>query len=79
MYMYMFIGVSFWFVRLSLSLYLSFYLTSLLLPSSHSYFIPCPRPFDPNPFNDSIPSSPLKSVRKARASLCFFHVVQTVQ
>ena len=49
--------------------------TSLLLPSSSQL---TPHPFDPNPFNDSTPPSPLKSVRKARASLCFFFVVQSV-
>ena len=59
----------------------------LLSPSIYLsvYFSPSPlfsqlttHPFNPNPFNDSTPPSPLKSVRKARASLCFFFVVQSV-
>ena len=58
---------------LSPSIYLSVYFSPSPLFSQLT-----PHPFDPNPFNDSTPPSPLKSVRKARASLCFFFVVQSV-
>ena len=58
---------------LSHSIYLSVYFSPSPLFSQLT-----PHPFDPNPFNDSTPPSPLKSVRKARASLCFFFVVQSV-
>ena len=58
---------------LSHSIYLSVYFSPSPLFSQLT-----PHPFHPNPFNHSTPSSPLKSVRKARASLCFFFVVQSV-
>ena len=58
---------------LSHSIYLSVYFSPSPLFSQLT-----PHPFDPSSFNDSTPPSPLKSVRKARASLCFFFVVQSV-
>ena len=72
MYVEFLLSSCLWVLLLSLSLYLSVSLTSLLFSRLTTH------PFDPNPFNDSTPPSPLKSVRKARASLCFFFVVQSV-